>query len=276
MNATTPVLVAYDGSDDADLALAWAATEAARSSHPLRILHVEEIPRAPWDASGLRPSRAELKHRAELVLAQTGHAGALEYCTGNVVGQLLEQAESAELLVVGSHGHGRTGEVFLGSVSQHLVRHAACTVVVVRRPRSADARRIIVGVDGSAGSSRALEYACRRAELTGEVVVAVHAWRDPAVSSEVWSATAREVEGLEERRRLLAESVAGVRADHPDVALEQEVIPVAPARCLADASARASLVVLGSRGLGFFSGLLLGSVSQAVLHRAECPVAVVR
>lgn len=276
MNATTPVLVAYDGSDDADLALAWAATEAARTGHPLRILHVEEIPRAPWDASGTRPSRAELKLRAELVLTHAGSAGAVEYCTGNVVGRLLEQADSAEILVVGSQGHGPTGEMFLGSVSQHLVRHAACSVVVVRGPRTADARRIVVGVDGSAGSSLALEYACRRAEQTGEVVVAVHAWRDPAVSSEIWSATAREVEGLEERKRLLAESVAGVRTDHPDVVLEQEVIPVAPARCLADASAQASLVVVGSRGLGYFRGLLLGSVSQGVLHRAECPVVVVR
>ena len=79
-----------------------------------------------------------------------------------------------------------------------------------------------------------------------------------------------------ERERLLAESVAGVREDHPDVRLEQEVVLVAPARALADASASASLVVVGSRGLGYFSGLLLGSVSQAVLHRASCPVAVVR
>ena len=276
MNATTPVLVAYDGSDDADLALAWAATESARTGHPLRILHVEEIPRAPFDTSGMRPSRAELKHRAQLVLAHAGCSGAVEHCTGNVVGRLLEQADAAELLVVGSQGHGRTDEMFLGSVSQHLVRHAACSVVVVRGPSATDARRIVVGVDGSAGSSLALEYACRRAERTGEVVVAVHAWRDPAVSSEIWSATAREVEGLEERERLLAESVAGVRTDHPDVVLEQEVVPVAPARCLADASARASLVVVGSRGLGYFRGLLLGSVSQGVLHRAECPVVVVR
>ena len=80
----------------------------------------------------------------------------------------------------------------------------------------------------------------------------------------------------DERELLLAESLAGVRAEHPDVRLEHEVVAVAPDTCLVDASAGASLVVVGSRGLGYFRGLLLGSVSQAVLHRAECPVAVVR
>ena len=76
--------------------------------------------------------------------------------------------------------------------------------------------------------------------------------------------------------RLLAESVAGTRAAHPGVTLFQEAIPVRPAQVLVDASARASLVVTGSRGRGAFAGMLLGSVSHEVLHRARCPVAVVR
>ena len=80
----------------------------------------------------------------------------------------------------------------------------------------------------------------------------------------------------EERERLLSEILAGVREDHPDVRLEHEVVAVAPGQALVDASGGASLVVVGSRGLGFFRGMLLGSVSQAVLHRAECPVVVVR
>ena len=67
-----------------------------------------------------------------------------------------------------------------------------------------------------------------------------------------------------------------MRVDHPDVVIEQEAVPVAPVPCLVDASRSASLLVVGSHGLGFFGGLLLGSVSQAVLQRAECPVAVVR
>ena len=134
----------------------------------------------------------------------------------------------------------------------------------------------MVGVDGSATSSAALEQACRRAERTGETVVALHAWRTHAPSTDVWNSEPRAQEGLAHRQVLLAESVAGMRVDHPDVVIEQEAVPVAPVRCLVDASRGASLLVVGSHGLGFFGGLLLGSVSQAVLQRAECPVAVVR
>ena len=177
--------------------------------------------------------------------------------------------------MVGSRGHGRAGEALLGSVSQHLARHATCPVVVVREPHDPDAQRIVVGIDGSPTSTAALEYACRRAEATGETVVAIHGWHYREPSTDVWSSNTPSVD-TEERELLLAESIAGVRADHPDVRLEQEVVPVAPAQCLVDASASASLVVVGSRGLGFFTGMLLGSVSQAVLHGATCPVAVVR
>ena len=136
-------------------------------------------------------------------------------------------------------------------------------------------RRIIVGIDGSHSSQAALEYACSRAETTGETVVAIHGFHAHVPSTDVWAAAPRSVDTAE-RERLLAESVAGMSEDHPDVHLEQEVVAVEPGRCLADASASASLVVVGSRGLGYFSGLLLGSVSQAVLHRATCPVMIVR
>ena len=198
-----------------------------------------------------------------------------EQRTGAVVPELVQAAASASTLILGSSGHGAAGEALLGSVSQHLARHATCPVVVVREPRDPDARRIIVGIDGSGSSSAALDYACRRAETTGETVVAIHGFHVHAPSTDVWAAAPRSVD-TSDRERLLAESVAGVREDHPDVRLEQEVVAVPPGRCLADASASASLVVVGSRGLGWFSGLLLGSVSQAVLHRATCPVAIVR
>jgi nucleotide-binding universal stress UspA family protein len=218
-----------------------------------------------------------MAERAAKVLADAGLRDAsVERHSGHVVGELLRQAESASMLVVGSQGHGRVGEVVVGSVSQHLARHATCTVVVVREPRTPGRQLIVVGVDGSPSSKVALEAACLRAERTGEELLAVHGWRVRVPSTDVWNAEPRSIEGMEERERLLAESVAGVASDHPDVVLQQEVVPVAPEQVLVDASSRASLVVVGSRGLGFFSGLLLGSVSQDVLARAHCPVMVVR
>lgn len=281
---TLPIMVAYDGSADAERALQWSAAESVRTGTPVRVLTVNEVQPPIWGGvsgivvvtDGLVLDASELLDRASKTLADAGvgHVTA-QQSSGHVVSELLHAAQSASTLVVGSHGHGRAGEVLLGSVSQHLARHATCPVVVVREPKDPEAERIVVGIDGSPTSTAALEYACRRAEATGETVVAIHGWHFREPSTDVWSSTTPSVD-TEERELLLAESIAGVRADHPDVRLEQEVVAVAPAKCLVDASASASLVVVGSRGLGFFTGMLLGSVSQAVLHGATCPVAVVR
>ena len=220
----------------------------------------------------------ELVAHAEAVLGDLGvEDGVVERQVGNVASTLLEQSESASLVVLGSNGRGRVPETLLGSVSQHVARHAVCPVVVVRAPRRRDAGRIVVGLDGSAMSEAALDYACRRAERTGEIVMAIHGWKVHTPSTDVFSSTARSVtDTLEEKQLLVGESVAGMRGTYPDVVVVSEAIPVGPADALVDASSNASLVVVGSRGRGFFSGLLLGSVSQDVLHRAHCPVAVVR
>lgn len=287
MTTKPPILVAYDGSLDAERALLWSAAESLRTGVQLRVLAVNPILPPTWGgmtgAVGMAgmvdvpvdDATARLE-QAGKALAEAGvHDAILDRDSGHVVDVLLRAAELASTLVVGSHGHGRTGEALIGSVSQHLARHAPCPVVVVRPARDPGARRIVVGVDGSPSSAAAVDYACRRAEVTGETVVAIHAWRVRAPSTDVWNAEARSVD-TEERERLLSEILAGVREDYPDVRLEHEVVAVAPGQALVDASGGASLVVVGSRGLGFFRGMLLGSVSQAVLHRAECPVVVVR
>lgn len=273
---TSPILLAYDGSPDAERALDWVATEASATGTPVRVMMVEDV-QAVAPSGATTSTAPQTLERAREALAEVGvTAVTIEHRVGRVVIELLESAESASMVVLGSQGHGRAGEMFLGSVSQHVARHASCPVVVVRRQRASDARRIVVGIDGSPGSSAALAYACQRAERTGEVVVAIHGWRVHASSTEVWSTVPRTLQEEEERRLLLAESVAGVREDHPDVTVELEAVAVDAATCLVDASASASLLVVGARGLGFVGGLLLGSVSQAVLHRATCPVAVVR
>ncbi len=284
MTTTLPILVAFDGSSDAQRALLWAADESLRTGTPVRVLIVDELLPPTWGGvavsgvftEGFVLDSAAVRGQAEKALADADvRSATVEQCSGHVVQELLRAAQSASTLVIGSRGHGRAGEALLGSVSQHVARHATCPVVVVREPRDSTSRRIIVGIDGSSTSAAALDYACRRAEGTGESVVAIHAWHVRAPSTDVWNSEPRTVESAD-RERLLAESIAGVRTDHPDVRLEQEAIPVAPAQCLVDASGSASLVVVGSRGRGFFSGMLLGSVSQDVLAGAACPVAVVR
>ena len=284
MNAHNLIVVGYDGSADAELALTWAAETAIATDAPVRAVVVDDVDSRRLAATALLESAGDASAAAELAAAaerrwkELGVSAAdVQVVTGPVVPVLLDQADEAALLVLGSRGHGRVAEAMIGSVSQHVARHAPCPVVVVRPASASAGRRIVVGIDGSEASAAALEFACRRAEVTGERVVALHAWRihDLPVDQRgnVPTGVAHE---LTARELMLAECVAGVQPAHPDVDLVQEAVPVAPAQALVDASTTASLVVVGSRGHGAFAGLLLGSVSHEVLHRADCPVAVVR
>jgi nucleotide-binding universal stress UspA family protein len=225
---------------------------------------------------GVDPAH-EMRARVDAVLAAAGVSGAAEWHSGHVVPILLREAIGASMLVVGSQGHGWAAETVRGSVSQHLARHAPCPVVVIRAATRPKAARIVVGVDGSAESREALEFACHRASLTQESVVALHAWKPGRVAvdgrGQLPSKLGRRSQAAE---AALAGYVAGLQLAHPDVALETDRMALPAALALTQASAAASLVVTGSRGRGVFSGLLLGSVSHHLLHRAHCPVAVVR
>ncbi|WP_457206409.1 universal stress protein [Nocardioides sp. P5_C9_2] len=276
MTSERSVLVGYDGSADAQRALLWAVDEAVGSEAPLRVVVVQHKIATPWEGNSSHDP--DLVRAAEKILSGLDVSDyEVREHKGHVAGTLLELAESASMVVLGSHGHGRVAGAAIGSVTQHVTRHAPCTVEVVRPAAKLDAARIVVGVDGSATSHAGLEYACRRAERTGEVVAAVHGWKEHTPSTDVLSATPRSVtDDVEDRQVLVGESVAGLRDAHPDVVLTTEAIPVAPGPLLVDASADASLVVVGARGHGFFEGLQLGSVTQDLIHRAQCPVAVVR
>ena len=162
-----------------------------------------------------------------------------------------------------------------------MTTHAQCPVVVIPpdiRSHAHEGPTVIVGVDGSKASAKAIDFAFDQAEALHAQVVAVHAWTSPfltyADGASMLQFDMHKVEG--EAKLLVAESVAGAAADHPDVHWTTELVSGSAAQALARRSASADLVVVGSRGRGGFTGLLLGSVSQSVLHHAQCPIAVVR
>ncbi|MEU3653531.1 universal stress protein [Streptomyces sp. NPDC032161] len=141
------------------------------------------------------------------------------------------------------------------------------------------ADRIVVGVDGSDSSKQALRWAVRQAELTHAVVEAVTAWDFPQFHGALgWLPPSSSDEAaLEGRaRRELLEAVEEVTGSRPPVEVRAEVRYGTPAGVLIDASRGASMLVVGSRGLGGFSGLLLGSVAQHCTQHARCPVVVIR
>ncbi|MBV6697704.1 universal stress protein [Kitasatospora aureofaciens] len=138
--------------------------------------------------------------------------------------------------------------------------------------------RIVVGVDGSPASEQALRWAVDYARAVGGTITAIAAWEYPAFYG--WSGmSVPPAEGFSPEElagKALAQSVTNVVGDDPGVRISETVMPGNAARALLEAANGAALVVVGSRGLGGFSGALLGSVSRHLTEHAPCPVVVVR
>ena len=138
-------------------------------------------------------------------------------------------------------------------------------------------RTVVVGVDGSDSSKRALEWAAEHAWDSGATVRALYSWTPsvPAASFDAMRERHPEVDVAADAKRFLRDVVRDVLGASPDVVVVQEVHRSTPARMLIEASRDADLLVLGSRGTGGFAGLLLGSVGEQCVHHASCPVVIV-
>jgi nucleotide-binding universal stress UspA family protein len=279
------VVVAVDGSDDSERAVGWAVPEARRRG--LRLVAVHAVPHLLRDDEA--PSIADQRTRVDRVLQavrqQAAHAPAteveirrLEPLGFEVAGAVVDAVGPGDLLVLGARGHGKVTGLLLGSVSQYAVRHAPGTVVVVRDQRDGDASRTVVGLDDTDAAYAALEWALDRAATTGDEVTALRAWHAPALAGAATMMPLPEdaVYRQDVARDLLETDLAPWREKFPGVLLTAEAVPGRPGHLLAVASQHAALVVVGSRHRGPVAGTLLGSVGQAVVHHAACPVAVVR
>ena len=285
-----PVVVGYDNSPSSHAALRWAATEALRAMAPLLIVEAFEliVYSRPSPGKVVPLDALQVARRKGLDALAEGirlHHPELQVDTrlvdGPAAAALIEAAEPARLVVLGSRGLGSWSGLLAGSVAVQVTTHAQCPVVVIPpdiRSHAHEGSAVVVGVDGSKASAKAIDFAFDQADALHAQVVAVHAWTSPfltyADGASMLQFDMHKVEG--EAKLLVAESVAGAAADHPDVHWTTELVSGSAAQALARRSASADLVVVGSRGRGGFTGLLLGSVSQSVLHHAQCPIAVVR
>jgi nucleotide-binding universal stress UspA family protein len=281
------VVVGVDGSPTSRLALRWAADKARRSHEPLHVVHAleTEVVLSPGRQLGTpeRPADEDLVlvTAVELLSTVAPEVHVVPHSVeGFALSSLVAASRVAGTLVVGSRGRGAIPAVFLGSVSQQLVLHARCPVVIVRhgqvQPLPAGAP-VVVGVDGSAGSEPAVGYAFAHAAETGSPLLAVHSWwwepLEGVSGRGPWTGDWAQIAAQEEA--LLSESLAGWREKYPEVTVDPRSVRSDPVVELLEHAHSARLLVVGSRGRGGFKGLVLGSVSQRVLKRATCPVAVV-
>jgi nucleotide-binding universal stress UspA family protein len=216
---------------------------------------------------------------------------------GDASGVMLEMSETAEMLVFGTRGRGGFVGRLLGSVSSALPAHAKCPTVTVplvcsdRLGETTDDKRIraeqaqeghkrvdnvvVVGVDGSEQARVAVLEAADQAERLGATLRIVCAV--PQFSGSLaWVPAPMDRQALfDDIREQLEAGKAWLKSHYPNLSVESEVKDGSAVEVLVDASRHAELVVVGTRGRGGFTGMLLGSTSDGVLHHTKGPVMVV-
>jgi nucleotide-binding universal stress UspA family protein len=287
----TDIVVGYDGSDDSQAAVMIATDEAELHHTGLHIVHafIWPLMHVPLEPSPYVSKDAGLRHQAENYLTQAAFLVddrvpvTTELVTGSAAPVLIRASREAAMVVVGNRGLGGFTGLLAGSVSVKLAENAYCPVVVARDGPQLHTDEysnlpVLVGVDDSDNCEPALAFAFAEAAARKAPLHAVNAWTRPRpqrrgeIMYPVYDA------GIETERatQMLTSRLAHWCEKYPDVTVRSEVVHRSPRRALLDASGRASFVVVGSRGRGGFTGLLLGSVSQALIHHAHCPVAVIR
>ncbi|MFI2650269.1 MULTISPECIES: universal stress protein [Micromonospora] len=281
------ILVGYDGSTDASVALDWALDEAGRSGRPVRLAYVFEwLTVAGWIGPGVAPgvwpdetARRQVedlvrKAAADAAAERPGLTVRGEVFDGPPALVLQERSADAQMLVLGSRGHGGFAGLLAGSTAVSVAAHAHCPVIVVRDGQPATSGPVVVGVDGSPSSVQAVGFAFERAAQRDVPLRALRVWEPPG---ERWVPRGFDPEEASATERAAAEAdLATWRKSFPDVPVEVVANPGSAAALLVEESRAAQLVVVGSRGRGGLRGMLLGSVSQQLIHHAQCPVAVVR
>jgi nucleotide-binding universal stress UspA family protein len=298
----TKVLLATDGSEDAALATRTAIDLCNKTDselHVVTVAHVEypeyDIPEAGdllSDAHrSLEREAQELLDRQVKKIEAAGGTVAQSYLrSGRRDREIVALADEIKsgLIVLGSRGLGGVRRALMGSVSDSVVRHAHCPVLVVRRERGEEEgaasifpTKIVLATDGSEEATLAAKTAADITTRTGsELHVAYTAPVPVAVdpSFEVLRISKEAEESVKKRaQQFLDEQLKQLEADGGSVAQSHARIgrPDEEIVVLAD-ELGAGLIVLGSRGLGGIRRLLLGSVSDSVVRHAHCPVLVVR
>jgi len=287
----TRILLATDGSSDAQEACKWLESSPLPAHATVRVVSVATVPSSPLDVAPVRDYQASLRQQARVVadsacamLASRFRTIEAHVVDGDPREEIVRAAEEwpADLVVLGARGLTSVARFLLGSVSLAVARHAHCPVLVVKgsaRP----VRRFVVAVDGSDQAAAAAAFV-RQLAVTGARLTLLGVVELPrllSAVSPVESASPAVIEAIvAEQTTALQNALSRARATLGDsvATVEQRLASGYPAEEILRAATEddSDLVVVGARGLGLLKRLLLGSVSEAVLRHADRPVLIVR
>lgn len=275
------VLVGVLPGDPRPHVLAWAAEHARGRGRTIELISiVGGAVGAVGEQSLVEAAEADAREALEAqrdALAAEGHTVAIRVGHGNPVAVLVEESEDAVMLVIGSDFRGEGHGPVRGPHGIRIVGAAHCPVVVVREPDDRERRGVVVGVDGSELSEKAIAFAAAEADRLGEPLIAVTTWAPmevprspglyPAEYLRSLAALADEASGI---------SLAGLAQTYPDLVVERRVVQGYPGEAIVDEAWHAHLTVVGSHGRGRIARFVLGSVSEELLMRLPSSAAVVR
>ena len=278
------ILLATDGSSHSRRATRWLRDLALPSDSRITVLAVATLDEPPRDAQTLSELRATLRtrarglaQRAARILERRWRTVEVAVAEGDPRVEIVHAAEQmrARMVVLGARGLGGVKRVLVGSTSLAVARYAPCPVAIVRgRPRRT--KRILVAVDGSKGSRAAVRFlAVSELERDSRITLLHVLPRETVPGARRAARTSDDRKLGEEAEQILRDATAMLGSQrrserlmmHGDPA--REIVKTARSRDV-------DLVVLGARGLRTLGRLLLGSVSETVLHQAGRPVIIVR
>jgi nucleotide-binding universal stress UspA family protein len=295
MASRQTIVVGVNGTESARRAAEWAA-QLAESRHADLVIVCSVNIKEALNSGAYVPMTSyfeELRERAgtELTTVRDHILASHPDLTvtnrlrdGNPVESLLDEGRDALMVVLGSRKDDRSGQLFpTNSVAVNLVAHGRVPVAVIRqgdtdRPLPTTGP-VVVGIDGSPASEKAIEIAFEEASRRRTELVAVNSWSEYTSHNESLYASyfVYDWEAVQnQEKEVLAERVAGWREKYPDVPVRRVILRTRPETALISQGANAQLLVVGSRGRGGFTGMILGSTSRRLINNAPCPLIVAR
>ncbi|MEU8920405.1 universal stress protein [Kitasatospora sp. NPDC048545] len=272
---TGPVVVGFDGTPESLAATAWAAREAQRRDCPLHLLHA--WPRPKRDTSERHHPVERLAAREAELLTTVDVPVSSSQVPDPPADALEAAARTASLLVLGSRGLGALHGFLVGSVSQEVLRRAACPVVLVRTGADEPAGPVLVGLDLDHPTDEVLAFAFDAAARRSAPLRVVHVWSPPSgteyMAFDAIGGVQNELSAAEQAR--FTDLLEPWRERRPEVDVTADLIRGSATVAVVDAAATARLLVVGRRLRRTLLGTHLGPVAHAAVHHVHCPVALV-
>src|SRR3954452_6634762 len=270
---TSRIFVGYDGTGASISAVKWAVDEARLRQARLHIVTCYDIPptgdaaygsppREDFEASFLAARRAAHEMQEAIEFEDPGVEVAVQITAGSPAMELLAEAATRDLIVIGASRHHRTQAILFGSTGRQLARHQTCPLVVVRvTGGEGPSKRVVVGVDGSSGATAAVRWAADEAELRQIDIRLVHVWEPHDVSRD-------KADGM----LATAEDSVGTRAD---LSVQRDVVERSSQLAFADIVAPEELLVIGSHARGRLKTALFGSTINDLIEQSPATVVIV-